>query len=81
MESVVDGRGFSEWVQAALAHAQVDVAFELIHGGKHELLNEVQRIRDYVITRAKEWFAKYQEPVKAAHSLDQGIHPAQIPSQ
>ena len=79
-ESVVDMHGFSEWVMAGQAHASVDVAFDLVPGGKHELLNEIPRIRDYALSMAKEWFARHALPM-VSHSPDLGNHPAQSQSQ
>ena len=58
-ESIVDPHGFSEWCQRARSACKVPVEYRLIGSARHELLNEVPRVREEVLRLAAGWFAMH----------------------
>lgn len=56
-ERVVDPTAFGKWAHTAQQHSR-EVAWCRITDGRHELLNEIPRIRSAVIHQAREWFLR-----------------------
>lgn len=54
-EAVVDSQGFDAWIQDAKSIVETEIKFELVSGGRHELLSEVPKYYDEVIGKMTNW--------------------------
>ncbi len=58
-ERVIDPSGWSSWCMAAAQHAPSVIEFVRIGPGRHELLNEIPRIRNRCVTLLQDWLQRY----------------------
>ncbi len=56
-ERVVDAHAFNQWVQKASQVSEREINFHMISNGRHELLMEIDSIRNKVINKIKAWLA------------------------
>jgi len=61
-EQVIDPAGWSSWCMEAAHHTQAPIEFYRVSQGRHELLNEIPRVRNQTIALLKGWLQKYLSP-------------------
>lgn len=61
-EHVIDPAGWSNWCMAAARVTHTPIDFYRVNGGRHELLNEIPRIRQRAVDLLRDWLQRYFLP-------------------
>lgn len=61
-ERVIDPSGWSSWCMQAGKETRTPIDFIRVTGGRHELLNEVPRIRQQAVNLIRTWLQRYLQP-------------------
>jgi len=61
-EHVIDPSGWSNWCMAAARETRTPIDFYRVNGGRHELLNEIPRIRQRAVELLRAWLQRYFLP-------------------
>jgi lysophospholipase len=61
-EYVIDPAGWSNWCMAAAQKTSTPIDFYRVNGGRHELLNEIPRIRQRAVDLLRAWLLRYFLP-------------------
>ena len=58
-ENVIDASGWSNWCMVASRETLAPIDFYRVNGGRHELLNEIPRIRTRAVELLRAWLLRY----------------------
>ncbi len=58
-ENVIDASGWSTWCMTAARETRTPIEFFRVNGGRHELLNEIPRIRQQAVGLLRSWLQQH----------------------
>jgi lysophospholipase len=61
-EHVIDPAGWSIWCMQAAKETRAPIEFIRVNGGRHELLNEIPRVRNQAIQLLRNWLERHLPP-------------------